>query len=554
MVKVRIFAVAMALTLASVPVWADSAELHNTSGLAFFYQGKDNEAFAEFVAALQKDPSFAQPHFNLGRLFERQKRYDEALRQYKDALQLDPTAIAAKEAIGRMEQALAGQGRPAAQPRPGTSAPPPLSPAAQAEQLAAVKNLIGQGDAGEARRRLELLLSANPNDVEVLKQLGEMAVNRADWLAAVQVYGKLKTIEPGVPEHCAKLATVYLRIDRVEAALREVERAIQLKPTDSSYFQLMGQIYERAGRQSEAFNAYNESARLDPANRGSLGRASELSNKLGLYYYNAGVFYFQQQAWGKAKENLKKALEKGNLNPEQAAIAQQYLIIAEFSLAKVADQIKSIQAEREFLNRGAVGPRRLVPEVEGRPASNPEGSYVDFTGWVVSRKDNATSSEIIATKNFREVENREQRVRDGEENEGGFRSNTRMSEWFLITTPRTLPSDPRIAPSSRVKVRGKLGTAQTLRNPYNFTYSQASQPTVQADWIEFVRELRTTNSGFEEFDTGDRSVIGERERRVNRGQPRIPVNTPPGLSGPLRIDFLRYTEEQLRNLESVGGL
>lgn len=552
--KVRIFAVAMVLTLASVPVWADSAELHNTSGLAFFYQGKDNEAFAEFVAALQKDPSFAQPHFNLGRLFERQKRYDEALRQYKDALQLDPTAIAAKEAIGRMEQALAGQGRPAAQPRPGTSAAPPLSPAAQAEQLAAVKNLIGQGDAGEARRRLEVLLSANPNDVEVLKQLGEMAVNRADWLAAVQVYGKLKTIEPGVPEHCAKLATVYLRIDRVEAALREVERAIQLKPTDSSYFQLMGQIYERAGRQSEAFNAYNESARLDPANRGSLGRASELSNKLGLYYYNAGVFYFQQQAWGKARENLKKALEKGNLNPEQAAIAQQYLIIAEFSLAKVADQIKSIQAEREFLNRGAVGPRRLVPEVEGRPASNPEGSYVDFTGWVVSRKDNATSSEIIATKNFREVENREQRVRDGEENEGGFRSNTRMSEWFLITTPRTLPSDPRIAPSSRVKVRGKLGTAQTLRNPYNFTYSQANQPTVQADWIEFVRELRTTNSGFEEFDTGDRSVIGERERRVNRGQPRIPVNTPPGLSGPLRIDFLRYTEEQLRNLESVGGL
>src|SRR5207244_388315 len=144
------------------------------------------------------------------------------------------------------------------------------------------------------------------------------------------------------------------------------------------YFQLMGQIHERAGRQSEAFNAYNEASRLDPSNRGAMGRASDLSNKLGLYYYNAGVFYFQQQAWGKARENLKKAIEKGNLNPEQAAIAQQYLIIAEFSLAKVGEQIRAIQAERDFVQKGPTERNISIPETEGRPASNPSGSFVDF--------------------------------------------------------------------------------------------------------------------------------------------------------------------------------
>lgn len=548
--RMRGLVAVFALTVGAAQLRADSAELHNTTGLAFFYQNKDNEAFAEFVAALQKDPSFAQPHFNLGRLFERQKRYEEAARQYKDALQLDPTLAAAKEGLERMNTALAARGKPTA----GASAAPlvGLSPAAQQQQLDAVKALIGQGDSNEARRRLELLLGSDPNNVEVLRNLGEMALNRADWLQAIQLYGRLKVVEPGVPDHSWKLASVYLRIDRLTEGQREIERAIQLRPTESEYFQVLGQIHERAGRQSEAYTAYNEAARLNPSNRGALGRATELSNKLGLYYYNAGVFFFQQQAWGKARDNLKKALEKGNLNPEQAAIAQQYLIIAEFSLAKVGEQIKAIQEERAFVEKGQVQRRILVPEAEGLPNSSPAGSYVDFIGWIVSHKENAGTSEILATRNFREVENREHRIRDGEDNEGGFRSNARMAEWFLVVTPRPLPNDPRVAPSSRIRVRGKLGKSTFLRNPYNFVYSQRPQPTVSADYVEIVRERRNTQN-FEEFDRGNRQFAGEIERRVDKSRPRPPVNTPPGLSGPLKIDFLRYNEEQLKNLDSVSS-
>jgi tetratricopeptide (TPR) repeat protein len=547
--RMRGLVAALALALGSAELRADSAELHNTTGLAFFYQGKDNEAFAEFVKALQKDPSFAQPHLNLGRLFERQKRYEEAARQFKDALQLDPQLIAAKEGLERMQTALAALGKPTSG---APTAAVALSAEAQRQQLEAVKALVSQGDSNEARRRLELLLGSTPNDPEILRQLGEMALNRADWLQAVQLFGRLKVVEPGNPDHSWKLASVYLRIDRTNEALREVERAIQLRPTQSEYFQLLGQIHERSGRQSEAYTAYNEAARLNPSNRGALGRATELSNKLGLYYYNAGVFFFQQQAWGKARDNLKKAVEKGNLNPEQSAIAQQYLIIAEFSLAKVSEQIKAIQDERAFVEKGQVQRRILVPEAEGAPNSTPSGSYVDFVGWIVSHKDNAGGSEILATRNFREVENREHRIRDGEDNEGGFRSNARMSEWFLIKTPKPLPNDPRVAPSSRIRVRGKLGTAAFVRNPYNFVYSQRPQPTVSADYLEIVRERRNTQN-FEEFDRGDRSIEGEVERRVDRARPRSPVNTPPGLSGPLKIDYLRFNEEQLKNLDSVSS-
>jgi tetratricopeptide (TPR) repeat protein len=543
-------AAAVAMGPGAGPARADSAELHNTTGLTYYYQGKDAEAFAEFIRALEKDPSYAQPHFNLGRLFERQKRYDEALRQYRDALQLDGSLVAAKEGIERLQNALTAQGRPS----PVLALPPGgLSASALNEQLEAIRSLVVRGEVAEARNRLEALERLVPANTDVLLLLADLAEKRLDFSRAVELLIRVKTLLPGTPDVSYRLAATYLAMGALDKALAEVERAIQLRPTHAEYYGLMGRIQERMGKPSEAFNAFNEAGRLNPSDIASRRRADKLSTDLGLYYYNAGLFYFQQKSWVKAKEALRRAIDRGNLNPEQMAIAQQYLVVAEFSSARVADEIRKIQEERAFVEKGQVQKRALVPEVEGKPASFPVGRYVDFLGWIVARKDNADTSELIVTKNFREVEVRERRIRDGEDSDGGFRSNARMTEWYVITTPRLLPEDPRIAPSSRVRVRGRLGSSQFIRSPYTFTYSLSPQPTVEADYLEIHRERRNT-FGFEEFDTGNRSVIGEIERRVDRVQPRPVINTPPGLSGPLKIDYLRYNAEQLKNLEPAGEL
>ncbi|MBI4858854.1 MAG: tetratricopeptide repeat protein [Candidatus Riflebacteria bacterium] len=541
---------AVVVGLGAGALWADSAELHNTTGLAYYYQGKDAEAFAEFVKALDKDPSFAQPHFNLARLFERQKRYEETLRQYKHPLQRDQTLNGAREGIERMETALAARGQaPTPQPAPSGA----LSSNAQEDQLTAIRGLMEKGELGEARRRLDALERINPNNVDVLLLLADLTERAGQYDATVGYLQRVKTVVPGRPDISFKLARVLMTMGNHSKALAEVERAIQLNPQQSEYYNLMGDIYTRMGKPSEAYTAFNEASRLNPKNFQARKTADDISGKMGLYYYNAGLFYFHQKSWIKAKDALTRAVEKGNLNPEQMAIAQQYLVIADFSSAKVADQIKAIQAERDLVEKGHVEKRVSVAEAESKPASFPEGRYVDFRGWIVARKDSGNASELIVTKNFREVEVREQKIRDGEDSDGGFRSNSRMVEWYTVFTPRTLPNDPRIAPSSKVRVKGTLGTSQYIRNPYNFIFSQLPQPTVKADYLEFSREQRQT-FGFGEYDTGDRSIIGERERRVDRSQPRPPVNTPPGLAGPLKIDFLRYNEEQLRNLDRSGEL
>jgi hypothetical protein len=108
-------------------------------------------------------------------------------------------------------------------------------------------------------------------------------------------------------------------------------------------------------------------------------------------------------------------------------------------------------------------------------------------------------------------------------------------------------------------------------------YSPEPKPNLVADAIEFYRERRDTFAheeidapkgrgvtgspirrvgGRDRTDESDIEVeegfFGEAQRRVGRGEPRPFVNTPPGLAGPLKIDFLKFTEEQKKNLEEAG--
>jgi tetratricopeptide (TPR) repeat protein len=534
------------------PVLADSAELHNTTGLAFYYQGKDAEAFSEFVTALQKDPSFAQPHYNLARLLERQKRYDEALKQYQDALQLDPSMASARDGVDRLEKTLAARGQT---PPPPPQLPEGLAPEVQTDQMENVRALISRGEIIEARDKLDTLMRLNPSDPKVLLAQADLAERLADYGRAIIYLNQAKVLLPGTADVNYRLAQDLLKIGNYDQAQAEIERAIQLNPVQGDYFNTLGQITQARGKPSEAYNAFNEAARLNPGNVGARNEAEKLSRQLGLYYYNAGLFYFNQKSWVKAKELLKRALEKGNLNPEQRAIAQQYLVVADFSSARVADQIREIQAERQLVENGKTSKRIYGPEtIQSRPNSYEAGTYVDFEGWVVYRKDNADSSELLCTKNFRELEVREQHIRPGEDSDGGFRSNSRMSEWFVVTTPKALPNDPRVAVSAYIRVQGKLGTTQFVRNPWTYTYSEVPRPTVLADRLEFARERR------DQFGAGtlptsfSRLQNSSAQRGINQvaGQPYSPINTQPGLSGPLKIDYLRFNDEQAKNLTGIG--
>lgn len=458
--------------------FADSAQLHNTAGLAFFYQAKYTEAFNEFVAALKKDPTFAAPHFNLGRVFEAQQRYEDAKEQYRQCLQLDPTHLGAQQALKRLS-AVAVRPKPVDEPPP---APEVLDLVRQKEKL---REWIKAGELEGAEKRLYALLKTFGNDAELHDLLARVFEAQDRFDAALEESRRAAAFEPGRAAYRYRYASNLFRLGRFDESIAEATRAAELTPNDWRVYYLLGLAHQRLDKLDQAFVNFEEAARINPEDKAVRQHLNALANKLGLFNYNAGLYHFSQKNWEEAKKHLDLALRKGNLNDEQRAIAQQYLIVADFSAQDVAGQIRKLQSDRRNEQRGFVQKRLTFEEVERSPTIWRQGYHVFFTGRVayISR------------------DRRELLVETEDEND--IRSADELKSWFKVKIPEPLPQDPRIRTilqsatrpdgrggrsGNRVQVEGQLAQPEYLTNPYNGVLGREPQPVVKATFLTFRSE------------------------------------------------------------------
>jgi len=476
-------------------VFAQTAQLHNTAGLAKFYQGKYEQAFAEFVTALRKDPSYASPHFNLGRLYEKQQRFEEALRQYQQCLQLDPRHEGARAAVTKLGYIVAP---PREEPGPET-----VSEARRADlerQRKIVARLIVEGKLDRAEERLLILLRAHPRNGSFHNLLARVYERKGDYGRAI---AELRKAQEHLPESSVvvyRLAANLYRIGAFDEAELQARHVLKMDAANYRAYHLLGLIYRSRDRLAEAHKFFNEAARLNPGDTRVQDELAKLNTQVGHYHFNSGLFYFNQRNWHKAKEEIGKAVQQGNLSAEQLAIAQQYLLIADFSSQRIDEELARLEKDRKNAERGFVQKRLTFNEVERSPNIWKRGAYIDFTGTIVgllrSRKG------ILVTVDHGANSSRDWDVDDVSD----FKRESEMKRWFLAQLPKRLPDDPRLNDRAIIRIEGKLSKPKYLRNPYNRLYSREPQPVVEVTYLR--------------------------------------VESESDLSGPLKIDYLSYSAEQ----------
>lgn len=548
----------------STPVLADSARLHNTTGLTYYYQRKDGLAYGEFVRALEKDPAFPDPHFNLGRLLERQGRLAEALEQYKQTLDLDPGYSEALRGYERVQGLMGIRDAESPSPPAGRapteggirpSDPDRLLPVDWKAELARLRSMASSGDVEGAWTRLQILLHQYPSEPDLLVFSAELEERRGGLTGAIASLERARSLAPSSADISMKLAESYYRAGRFSRAATEAERVLALDPAKAEAQRLLGLVGLTRKDTVDAYDHFLVAARLDPSDAVARSQVETLGKQLGLYHYNAGLYYFQQKDWVRAKEALEKALRLGNLSPDQSALAQQYLIIADFSSQRIAEEIRSIQEDRLRERTGQTKKRITFDEARRNPNLAREETYVEFTGYIVSTRRKGGGSEILVTRDFFETVSTETPGGEGVNERTSFRDNARMTDWFAVRTPRPLPVDPRIRASARVRVEGKLARAEFLRNPYSLTFSRRKQPVVDATYLEFTREQAVRNRPAldREVQQGTPDAGGFRPRRLRTDDPFVDVDTDAGFAGPLKIDYLEFPkvpEDRIRPASS----
>ena len=95
-------------------------------------------------------------------------------------------------------------------------------------------------------------LKESENSVELLKDLFKVQEKVGDWSAALEVLGKLVTIEGELPAYINAIAAILIRMEAFEAALQTYLRLNQLQPGDAGTRRKIAALYAKLGQVENA--------------------------------------------------------------------------------------------------------------------------------------------------------------------------------------------------------------------------------------------------------------------------------------------------------------
>ena len=174
---------------------------HNV-GYALQSQGRVDEAIAQYRAALQLRPDYADVHSNLGALLAESGDHDEALQHYREALRIDPGLAEAYVNLG-IELASRNRETDAIETFRRALEIDPRNAAAHYNVGTA---LAGTGRSEEAIRELTEAIELAPNNAAAHSNLGILLASTGRLDLAIDHFQAASKLRPGDREIEANLA------------------------------------------------------------------------------------------------------------------------------------------------------------------------------------------------------------------------------------------------------------------------------------------------------------------------------------------------------------
>ena len=126
------------------------------------------------------------------------------------------------------------------------------------------------GDFEEAIAEYEQALEIEPENIDLMSNLGVAYYNLGQLDKAIEQYSRAIEIAPNDPDIHSNLAAAYVQkyqvsgaLEQLERALEEYQKAVELNPTLAQAFFGLGVVYALLGRNDDAIQAFEEFQGLD---------------------------------------------------------------------------------------------------------------------------------------------------------------------------------------------------------------------------------------------------------------------------------------------------
>lgn len=207
----------------------------------------------EFLASLMSRPDQWESHYNMGNYFLDRGESAKAIASYKTALTKEPRAVLAMVNEG-MAYARMGDNQQA-----GTVFEKALQ--VSPDNATAHFNMgllkAEENDLGAAEKHLRAALKADP-------QMAQAAYNLSVLLAkdrleeAVELCAKAAQLRPDQPKYAYSLSIFEARKGDMDSAIRGLEEIVARHPSFPDAYLLLGSIYEKQGKKSDAAAIYDK--------------------------------------------------------------------------------------------------------------------------------------------------------------------------------------------------------------------------------------------------------------------------------------------------------
>jgi Flp pilus assembly protein TadD len=202
-------------------------ETHVALGKEHAEHGRDEDAIREMETAVAIKPRFADLHYMLGTLYARRRRYPEAKGSFDRALEINNKFFRARvhrsltlRAMGDLEQASADLA--------GTRH---ACPNFYRETL---DKLVQAVRAGANEEEIALLyhelLEERPSSAQISKEIAVAAIQRGDNEEAIRELKKAVALKPDYPDLHNYLGIAYGNNGMIDDAVQEFEIALKINP------------------------------------------------------------------------------------------------------------------------------------------------------------------------------------------------------------------------------------------------------------------------------------------------------------------------------------
>ena len=284
----------------SLPLCGQNADLLLREGKTFLEQGRLDSAEQRLIAAVEANPTVAEPYYLLSQIYLKHYDLDKTREYIRTAIDIDQQNMEYREHFERANQIASSMAIARRSLEGGDSFDAIVKLEGVSSEFPEVSAMAlyymglastREDEISEGAKYFREAITEDPNydkPRKALKGLTDKIYNeanqlfgRGDYERSAEKYRTVLEMEPSYFRAHFQLGVVRTRLGEYDQAIEHYQKAVDISPTYAKGWFALGLTYQRNGNYAEALRSLDKATTADPAHAKAFAQKGTIHLKQG---------------------------------------------------------------------------------------------------------------------------------------------------------------------------------------------------------------------------------------------------------------------------------